>query len=548
MAHDRDVEADAESSSTDHSIPSAGELRRAGLLALLYLFDGKLEPDWNSDLQFSTVIVAMMTVFRLSLGGIIETCISQDAWIWVSAFRKGRTEARLEDFKMFDEASRGLWGALVLIWRMKARHLACIGAAITILIQASETFSSQMVQFNEYPTVYVDRVSMNALAAPPPPRAEAWHNIVPQGFGGDMSLGLSTKAAIYDGVIAGTLSDLPVSCATANCTWPIYPSLAVCGNCTESLHRTSCDVETGCNYTMPSGTSIFNPVGIPYEYHFTVAPSNGSAGYFDQSSRAFFSIFDLMSVTTTSKETRVEAYECALWVCLQSYNTTVTNGIKTSSVIAKWSKAEFVPESSAHFDEYVFQDIPPELNADNYTRYSVPSDSLEALRDFMNAIMWGNASEVAGVVDYSSDWVQAMQNATSDLPDWMNRLTLSLTNNVRLSGTFDTTKALYYSGTAYIMASHVDVNWYWVLYPMTLMVFGILCLVITVWRTAHDQVCAWKGDSLPMLFCRVSKGIHAQVRDGMDVPEGLNDRLGRTEVELIRKEDGQWFFREPRNH
>ncbi|KAI1489776.1 hypothetical protein F5X96DRAFT_679525 [Biscogniauxia mediterranea] len=439
----------------------------AGLIALLYLFDGKLEPDWNSNLHFSTVVIAVMSIFRLALKGVIETCVSQGAWIWVSGFRKGRTEARLEDFKMFDGAARGLYGSLVLIWRLKASHLACAGAAIIILIQGFETFSSEMVQFNDKPTIFIDPSSKNFLPAPPPLRSETWHNVVSRGIGEDMSLGLSTKAAIYDGIIAGSVSDLPVSCSTANCTWPAFPSLSVCGTCAESNYST---------------------------------------------------------------------------------NFMVTNGVQNGSVLANWSKTDFALQSSAHFDEYVFVDIPPELHVNDQTRYSVSSESIGALRSFMATIMWGNASAIAGVVDYSSDWVQAMQNATIDLAGWMSRLSLSMTNDVRVSGIFDATKMLDYSGTAYILASHVEVNWYWIVYPMILMVFTFCYLAQTVWRTARDQVCAWKGDSLPMLFCHVSKSIHAKVRDGMDVPEGLNDRVGRTEVELIRKEDGRWLFREPRNH
>ncbi|KAI1502948.1 hypothetical protein F5X99DRAFT_426539 [Biscogniauxia marginata] len=510
---DRDIEADADGgSSTDMSIPSAGELERTIVSTLGY------------DLQLSTVVIAVMSVFRLALKGVVETCVSQGAWIWVSGFRKGRTEARLEDFKMFDEASRGLYGSLVLIWRLKASHLACAGAAITILIQGFETFSSQMLQTNEQPTIFINASSMNASPAPPPLRAEAWHNVVPRGFSNDMSLGLSTKAAIYDSIIAGSMSDLPVSCSTANCTWPIFPTLAICGSCTESDYSPHCGSQDDCSYSMPSGTSISSIGAGPSEYHFTVARSNGSSDYFNETSRAVFSVFDMI------------------------YNVTVTNGIIESSMIANWSKTEFAPESSAHFDEYTFIDIPPELHVNNQTRYSISSESIGALKSFMDTIMWGNASEIAGVVDYSSDWVQAMQNATSDLAGWMSRLSLSMTNDVRVSGTLDTTKILDYSGTAYMMASHVDVNWYWVVYPMLLMVLAFCYLAQTVWRTARDQVCAWKGDSLPMLFCHVSKSIHAQVRNGMDVPEGLNDRVGRTEVELVRKEDGQWLFREPRNH
>ncbi|KAI1638987.1 hypothetical protein F4809DRAFT_648931 [Biscogniauxia mediterranea] len=502
----------------------------AGLIALLYLFDGRLEPEWNSNLQFSTVVIAVMSIFRLALKGVIETCVSQGAWIWVSGFRKGRTEARLEDFKMFDEAARGLYGSLVLIWRLKASHLACVGAAIIILIQGFETFSSEMVQFNDKPTIFIDPSSKNFLPAPPPLRSETWHNVVSGGIGEDMSLGLSTKAAIYDGIIAGSVSDLPVSCSTANCTWPAFPSLSVCGTCAESHYSTNCDSSDHCSYSMPSGTTVSTIGAGSSEYHFTVATSNGSSNYFNESTRAVFSVFDMMSLAKTSSKIMV------------------TNGVQNGSVLANWSKTDFALQSSAHFDEYVFVDIPSELHVNNQTRYSVSSESIGALRSFMATIMWGNASQIAGVVDYSSDWVQAMQNATIDLAGWMSRLSLSMTNDVRVSGTFDTTKMLDYSGTAYVLASHVDVNWYWIVYPMILMVLTFCYLAQTVWRTARDQVCAWKGDSLPMLFCHVSKSIHAQVRDGMDVPEGLNDRVGRTEVELIRKEDGQWLFREPRNH
>ncbi len=67
-----------------------------------------------------------MSVYRLALKAIVETCVGQGAWIWVSGFRKGNTEAKLEDFKMFDEASRGLYGAIVLLWRMKARFVTCL--------------------------------------------------------------------------------------------------------------------------------------------------------------------------------------------------------------------------------------------------------------------------------------------------------------------------------------------------------------------------------------------------------------------------------------
>ncbi|KAI8631042.1 hypothetical protein F5Y19DRAFT_463416 [Xylariaceae sp. FL1651] len=371
-----------------------------------------------------------MSVYRLALKAIIETCISQGAWIWVSGFRKGKTEAKLEDFKMFDEASRGLYGAL---------------------------------------------------------------------------------AAVYNGIIAAVVSDTPVSCETANCTWPIFPSLAVCGSCVDSLFDTSCDSDNGCSYSMPSGTSIYTPPDALFEYHFTVAPSNGSSTFPDTNSKAIISIFDMI------------------------YAVTVTNGIVNRSVTAEWAKSYFAPENSAHYDEYVFMNIPSEMNARDYTRYSVPLDSLETLKAFMDKLMLGNVSQMAGTVNYDTDWIQAMEDATKDLSGWISRLTLSLTKDIQLTGTVRPNGNFEYSGATYIMAPHVKVNWYWVIYPISLMIFAFLYLMQT-------------SDSLPMLFCQVSKAIHMQVRDAMDVPEGLNDRIGRTEVELIRKDNGEWIFIKPRTH
>ncbi|KAI1425757.1 hypothetical protein F5Y12DRAFT_784381 [Xylaria sp. FL1777] len=379
-----------------------------------------------------------MSVYRLALKAIVETCIGQGAWIWVSGFRKGKTEAKLEDFKMFDAASRA--------------------------------------------------------------------------------------------------SDIPMSCETANCSWPIFPSLAVCGACTESLFSTSCDSQKGCSYSMPSGTSIYDQGSAPFEYRFTVAPSNGSSTFPSMNFKAIISIFDIMSSEKTPQDSMVQAYQCGLWFCLKSYNVTVANGVVDRSVTVEWSKSEFAPKSSAHYDEYVFLDIPPEMNAKQHTRYSVPSDSLKTLRAFMDKLMLGNASQAAGVVTYDTDWIQAIEAATKfDLSSWISRLALSLTKDIQLTGTVQPSGNFEYSGTAYTMAPHVEVNWYWVVYPVSLMIFAFAYLMQTT-------------DSLPMLFCHVSNTIHAQVRDGMDVPKGLNHRVGRTEVELIRQDNGEWVFTEPRYH
>jgi hypothetical protein len=60
------------------------------------------------------------------MSAIIETAISQGAWIWISEAgqRRSQQRARLPDFKGFDEASRGMLGSLYLPWQMKLRYVS----------------------------------------------------------------------------------------------------------------------------------------------------------------------------------------------------------------------------------------------------------------------------------------------------------------------------------------------------------------------------------------------------------------------------------------
>ncbi|KAI2638562.1 hypothetical protein GGS21DRAFT_488654 [Xylaria nigripes] len=445
------------------------------LIILLYIYNGKSEPSWSGDLRLSTALIAIMSIYRLGLKAIVETCISQGAWIWVSGFRKGKTEAKLEDFKLFDEASRGLYGALALLWRMKASHFACIGSVITILIQGFETFSSQMVEFTDIPTVLTDETSLIARLIEAPPRSETWHNLVSGSFS-ETFLELSAKAAVYEGIMGTTVSDVPVFCEEANCTWPIFPSLAVCGACSESLFSTSCRRQTGCTYSMSSGTSISSPPISPFQYRFMVTPSNRSLVVYNVSSKAIISTFDIMSAAKTTLGTDVQAHQCGLWFCLRSYNVTVMNGIANRSVTAEWSKSE----ATSGADEYVFQDIPAEMNVLNRTRYSVPLESIHTLKTFINKLTIGNASQLAGIVSYDTDWIQAIEAASKDLNGWISRFALSLTNHIQLTGTVRPDGNVGYGGTAYIMTSHVKVNWYWVAYPVSLMFFAFMYLLQTV--------------------------------------------------------------------
>ena len=90
---------------------------------------------------------AMLLTVANALGKIASAALivpttealGQLKWNW---FHKSNT---MWDFEIFDKASRGPWGAVMLLFRTKGRSLAALGALLVILLLAIDTFLQQVV-------------------------------------------------------------------------------------------------------------------------------------------------------------------------------------------------------------------------------------------------------------------------------------------------------------------------------------------------------------------------------------------------------------------
>jgi hypothetical protein len=293
---------------------------------------------------------------------------------------------------------------------------------------------------------------------------------------------------------------------------------------------------------MSSNTSLVVPLTSQTNM-FVVTPSAGDFHKINASDMAYFSVFDIISVTKKLTGSKARASECALWFCLKSYSINVTEGKVQQSMLQTWNRTRFEDANSAHPDEYVFVDIPETMNTKKLSRYSVSQASLVALRGFMDSLTRGTFESQFDINNFSSDWIEAMWNATTDLPTWIKRLSVSLTNEVREEGTVRDARDRSYDGSAAIMSTYIRVQWLWLLYPAILILVSLYYLFHTIIEAARDRVSVWKSDSLPMLFCRIDASILAQVKDGLDKPNGLDDRVGKIKVSLSREDDGDWTFK-----
>ena len=88
----------------------------AATIALLSAFNGKARPDWPYGITLNSAMSLLSNIIKASLLVPAAACISQSIWI-----RYSRGPHRLAELAVFDSASRGPWGALQLLWMLRAR-------------------------------------------------------------------------------------------------------------------------------------------------------------------------------------------------------------------------------------------------------------------------------------------------------------------------------------------------------------------------------------------------------------------------------------------
>jgi hypothetical protein len=128
-------------------------------------------------------------------------------------------------------------GAILLLFRTKGRSLAALGALLIVLLLAIDTFFQQVVELPQR------RISQSGSAIPrvvqykPEYLIEMHQGYETQQY--DVFVYPSVRPFFYGNgtqpVPLGnrTRPDIPVSCPTSTCSWPVYETLAVCSECAD---------------------------------------------------------------------------------------------------------------------------------------------------------------------------------------------------------------------------------------------------------------------------------------------------------------------------
>ncbi|KAH9864234.1 hypothetical protein J1614_010168 [Plenodomus biglobosus] len=136
--------------------------------------------------------------------------LGQLKWNWFHSLQA------MWDFEIFDKASRGPLGALMLLYRTKGRSLAVLGALLILLLLAIDTFFQQVVDLPDHWALQTNGDEFIA-------RDHDLSYVLDE-----FAFSNGTQPVPFG---AGMRPEIPLSCPTSNCTWPLYETLGFCSQC-----------------------------------------------------------------------------------------------------------------------------------------------------------------------------------------------------------------------------------------------------------------------------------------------------------------------------
>ena len=89
---------------------------RPVIILILRTFDQRTIPQLPLAISLNTVLALLTTVAKGCFIVPVVECLGQWKWNW---FRRPRA---LDSFSSFDESSRGVWGSLSLMWRLRFQY------------------------------------------------------------------------------------------------------------------------------------------------------------------------------------------------------------------------------------------------------------------------------------------------------------------------------------------------------------------------------------------------------------------------------------------
>ena len=397
------------------------------------------------------------------------------------------------------------------------------------------------------------------------------------------------KAAIYNGIFKQSNStDNSLSCSTGNCTFPLFDSLAFCSKCRNatdttilSSHRSGASLGsqmgttvTNYTYTLPgnhplqvtafyedgepsggeSASLLYGPAMIS---NFSMPESMSQSQFGVSNPISSLAILQFPEIEKLGKagnylKQTPQAWQCALYFCLQTYNASVLNGVPSVDTISSWNSdvGTPLPSGDGSLGEYMeTKDATFERPGDSLVKggnstFFIPGGTIAIMATYLNQTMSGVQLVKWSEINLNNNWpvdiLQAL-NSRVDIAGMMTGLASSVTTFIRQSDNRGSLADTTVTGTAQRTETYVHVRWSWFALPAAALVLSIIFLLTAILLTSKERIPVWKSSSLALLLLTLDDN-----NTGIPQPSGLDrfadmeEAARATDVRLQRGVNGEW--------
>lgn len=347
------------------------------------------------------------------------------------------------------------------------------------------------------------------------------------------------KAAIYKGIFTSSNpSDVTPVCPTGNCTFPLFDTLAFCSKCSNFTANTTLSKHTtgngGCGnmldmyvqnytYTLPGSTDVTITAcysgsantdlaqGIAMRSSVDVPRDMSSSTLGISNPIVSLALLQFPAVEAEHYKGNYnnqtpQAWECALYYCLHTYNTTVINNQAKTQLVSTWHNETGTPIPTSNIEATPDGILRRPENPMDFgairanSTFWIPAATVATLAEYMNHTLSGEMLTSSSEVEsgtFTNDVMQAL-NITTDIGGLMENLAISMTNYLRQTNSNGAESVGI--GSAHTLEVHVRVRWAWLALSGALILLSIGLLIATIILSARTSSPVWKSTSLETLF------------------------------------------------
>ncbi|PPJ52611.1 hypothetical protein CBER1_10676 [Cercospora berteroae] len=552
----------------------------ASVVLVLVLENGKSIDNWKLAIPVNAVVSFLATMAKSSFLLTLTEIISQLKW---GHFR--RSTQPLEDFELFDSASRGPLGSLLILRKHKDAVRASCAAFLVLAALLVDPFVQLSIRFPSKPFPETQNVTAATFrtttaynpSAIPYTGTDNWS----QAAFSATRLQAAISAAIYTKDVVHELS-----CSTGNCTFTNLSTLGVCGSCSNitTAIKTSCGSE--CYYQMPSGSILMGyTISSPEGGRGITVWNSSAAGNFtnlDPTLNDGTNIMSFEAIQVPKFESfppkTLNAWRGSLFWCGLTYETVnVTLGNISFSEPTKTylqtrppvDDGTANPANGPNLQWYLEFDPKPNVSGVFPRVLQVNIQDHRSAGRYLSELFstgWntlGYATEAPRSGYDGQRTAPLVRSAPSagqqlaeefDMQTLMARLAESMTEAVRTSQTMNTDSSersdmlsafsVYEKGTAFTWKTYVKVRWAWLALPITLITLSCVLLAIIVFKTRKERHLLWKSSAVAVLFHQLKGWDEEDLRisgptDLFEKSKAMRGQLETFEGIQILKADGQ---------